>query len=429
LPVSKSEFAPLTIDRYLSISNDAINFPAIFPISTSIPASELIFILWPPFQNDSLGRKISMFPPRYHGTVFNVQYSTEPTQKSPIRAHLVTSRDCFELIGLDWRTLLLTVPASELSSVESKKKYALLTFRPTSKFTSLYLNTRPEPLDSLVSALTQIVALPHTETRYLTHRVVVPSFKLTEKSQTNALQRGVMAQTCQFLQAFCSSAGSIAVNPAFVDVFTCVFRLRYRTDSTPLAVEACVRAVGLDVRRHFVRTWCAGIENCLRPAESSSAKIFYAQLAVHAAASIAKAANPLGISCDDLVLAAEQGARDQVESAARRIAKEAKEGMESELARVPPFDADNLDLLLDITVTLLAGIAAGMYAADVDNLAAKVVEFTQALLERGKVDENRRELVTTQTVFLKDMACLLEGQRYDEPFQFVFCTWPLIEKH
>jgi hypothetical protein len=53
-----------------------------------------------------------------------------------------------------------------------------------------------------------------------------------------------------------------------------------------------------------------------------------------------------------------------------RIAKEAQESMDREIVEVPPFDPANLGLVLDITVTVLAGIAARRDSVDVDRLAA-----------------------------------------------------------
>jgi hypothetical protein len=38
------------------------------------------------------------------------------------------------------------------------------------------------------------------------------------------------------------------------------------------------------------------------------------------------------------------------------------------------------------------------------------------LLEKNQVEEAQRELLRTQNVFVRDMARLLDGQRYDEPF-------------
>jgi hypothetical protein len=369
-----------------------------------------------------------MFPARYHGTTFDVTYLSDPAQKVPTRAHLITSRDSFELISLDWKTPILTCPAAELASVESKKNSAILTFKPNSKLTQFSLSTKPEPLEPLVAALTQIFALPRTEPRFLALRTILPSFKFAEEAQTKAAQKGIREQTAQFMQAFCSSAGSIAVNGAFVDVFSCVFRMRYRNESVQ-PVDASVKALGQDVRRHLISLWCSGILKCLKPTDSANAKLFYSRLATNAVQTVGKAASRVGISCDDLVKAmvafAEPSGKEAIEAAAKRIAKEANEASERELARKAPFDLGQLPLLLNLAVIVLAGIAGGMYAVDVDALAEKVVDFTQAVLAGGRAEEKKRALLQEQNIFLRDFVSRLDGQRYDEPFQFIFCIWGL----
>jgi hypothetical protein len=322
----------------------------------------------------------------------------------------------------------LTVPAAELAAVEPKKNTVLLTFRPGSKLTAFALGTKPEPLDPLIAALTPIFALPRTETRFLALRVILPSFKFSDRAQTNALHKGIIGQTSQFLQQFCSSAGSIAVNGSLVDVFSCVFRMRYRNESAQ-PTDASVKALGQEFRRHLIVVWCQSIIKCLQPSASPSEKAFYSQLAVNAASTVSKASSRLDLECEDLVSAAaafaEYGSREGLEVAAARIAKEAQDGIDKELGKVHPFDAQNLPLLMTMAIAVLSGIAAGMYSVDIDLLAEKAVEFTQALLTRQQIDAARKDLIQTHNGFLRDMVCRLDGQRYDEPFQFIFCIWEM----
>jgi hypothetical protein len=361
-----------------------------------------------------------MFAPQFHGTTFTVSYSNDPTMKTSTRAHLIASRDTCDLIALDWKSSLLTIPAGEVVSIESKKNLAVLTLKPTSKFPVIYFNTKPDPLEPLISALTTIVSLPRAETHFLALTAVVPSFKLAEKTQS--FHKAVMAQTAQFLQAFCSSAGSIAVNPAFVDVFSCAFRMRFKNEAVQ-PVATTVPALGLEVRRRLIAAWCEGILACLRPTDTASGKVFLGQLAANAAKTVAKAAKPLGLAVDDLTQAAQASVAPELDAAARRVQKEVREATARELAKAEPFDSENLELLFNVAITIFSGIAAGMYQADVDALAARAVEFTQASVDKNQPAEAKKALLQTQSVFLKDFACLLDGQRYDEPYQFVFCTW------
>jgi hypothetical protein len=370
-----------------------------------------------------------MFPPRYHGTTFTVTYSFDPSQKGATRSHLITSRDSCDLISLDWKGSLLSIPAADVVSVESKKGLAVLTLRPPSKQGAVYLNTKPDPIEPLISALTTIVALPRAEPKILAVGPILASFQITDKQPAAQFQKGMQGQNAQFIQAFCPSAGSIAVNPAFVDAFACSFRMRYRNDAA-LPINQTVPALGLDVRRQLIVAWCEGIKNCLEPVGGLIGKQFYGRLALNAANTIKKAAKPLtGLGVDEVVEAAQaflaKGAREGLEAAVTKLQKDVQDEIESGLQKVEPFDRENLTLLLNLVITVLSGIAVGMYSVDVEALSAKVVDFTQAVIGNNKVAEARNELLQTQSVFLKDLAVLLDGQRYDEPFQFIFCTWSL----
>jgi hypothetical protein len=75
---------------------------------------------FPSFLYSSSYCVLANLPPRSHGTTFNVSDFPEHTQKSPIRAHIITSRDGFGLISLDWKIPIFAVPAAELASDELK---------------------------------------------------------------------------------------------------------------------------------------------------------------------------------------------------------------------------------------------------------------------------------------------------------------------
>jgi hypothetical protein len=84
-------------------------------------------------------------------------------------------------------------------------------------------------------------------------------------------------------------------------------------------------------------------------------------------------------------------------------------------------------VLYCLTLSSLAGAVVGMYQVDCDAFAAKVVEYAAAVANKERVDEFKRDVIIAQTAFLKDILCLLDGKRYDEPFQWIYCTWEFRE--
>jgi hypothetical protein len=114
---------------------------------------------------------------------------------------------------------------------------------------------------------------------------------------------------------------------------------------------------------------------------------------------------------------------DGLESAALAVAKRAQEQMDGEIAKVPVCDLTNLPLMLNLTMVALSAAVVGMYPSDMEVLAAKTVDYAKAVIGRSQIEEARRNLMKYLATFLRDMLCFLDGLRYDEPFQFIFCIW------
>jgi hypothetical protein len=355
-------------------------------------------------------------PSRWYGTTFNVLYSNEPTQKVPIKAHLITSRDGFELISSDWKTSIQKFSPSDVDRIEPKKTIAVLTMKPGQKMTSISLNTKPDPCDSIVAALTPVPALSASKVdlRYLAPRLVLPHFKAPDR--IGPLHSAIVDQTTQLLQLF----GAVA-NAAFSDVFACLLRMRQPNDQIAQADRAVASTV-CDLKRWLIVTWCSAIVRCLQPAESPTQEHFFIKLAHFCAETVAKACRGVQISSDDLSQAVGHFP-DGVDAAVQRITREAQEALDREAARVLPFDKSGLKVVYNVALEALAGAVVGMYPSDCDALAAKAVDFTAAVATKDRMEDTRKDLSQVQTAFLKATLCLLDGRRYEEPFQWIYCLW------
>jgi hypothetical protein len=126
-------------------------------------------------------------------------------------------------------------------------------------------------------------------------------------------------------------------------------------------------------------------------------------------------ATQLGIQVDDVI--------QTPQAAAARIIREAAAATEHNLERAPPFDVQNLRFVLDLATAVLAGVAAGLWAADVEPFVGKIVDFTAAVIAKTGVDDARKEAVAAEAVFLRQLATLLDGRRWDDVYQFIFCVW------
>jgi hypothetical protein len=369
-----------------------------------------------------------MFPPRYHGTAFTVLYSNEPVLKNPIKVHLITSLDSFELISADWRTSIQKFQPGDIDRVDNKKTAVVLAMKPGSKLTTVTLTTKPEPSDDLAAALTVVLAIPRPEIRFLALSQILPTFRFTERSQSMKLHKSIMDATTNFLLFFSGSKGSSATNGPFVDVFTCLYRVRYR-NSKVVAPEPSVPDTVQAIKRHLVLLWCSAITKCAQPAETPIAKLFSSRVALNAAQTVAKAGESLGINCDELLQTtggyAEQGSPDGVELAVGKIEMIVQEAINTEIAAIEPPDIGHIRLMLNIVIMVFAGVIVGMYQPDIDDLAERTVAFTSAIVTGTGIDQTKRDLIQIQALFLKNMLGFLDGLRFEDPFQYIFCLWDL----
>jgi hypothetical protein len=206
-----------------------------------------------------------------------------------------------------------------------------------------------------------------------------------------------------------SLGASAAAAPVLLaDAFICVYRMRYRNDAAH-AVDTAADACGLDLRRHVLGVWCAAVPKCLKQHD------FYRAVLGAVTRMITALAAQVGIHADDVIQAPQ--------AAAARIIREAAEVTERGFDRGTPFDQQNLKFVLDLTTTAIAGIAAGLWAADVEPFVGRIVDFTAAVIAKAGVDDAKKDVVAAEAVFLKQLATLLDGRRWDDVYQFIFCVW------
>jgi hypothetical protein len=369
-----------------------------------------------------------MFPPRWHGTAFNISYTNEPTQKAALKAHVITSMDSFEVLSHDWKTSLVRFQPSDIEKVENRKGSVVLSMKPGTKLSTVTFTTRPEPSDNLAAALTQTLSNPKPEIRFLAMVSVIPTFQFPESRAWLDLHKAVMDDSSKILQQFTLAKGTAALNGPFVDVCTCAYRMRY-DNIAARSIPANVKEVGLNIRRYFVVTWCAAVIKCAQPWDSPNGRVYYSKLATNASNTIAKVAGTLGINCDDLLLAVagftDAGIASEVPPAAQAVAAQAQREMDADLAKTPPCNHGQWLLMLNFALYTIAGIVVGMYQVDIDVLTEQLVEYTNAAIAKQQIDAKKRELFRVRDVYLKDLLELLDGQRYDVAFQYIFAIFQL----
>jgi hypothetical protein len=347
-----------------------------------------------------------MLPPRWYGTTFPVHYSNEPSQKTPIKVHLITSRDSFELISLDWQTSLEQFSAQDIDRIESKKTTAVLTMKPLCKFTTISLNSAPDPCDHVVEALTITTVSPKLEVHFLTASSVIPSMRVS----ANTFQRSAVDLANQLLQFF----GAQALNcPSVVDALVCFHRVRFPPDGV---IDGHLPQVAMEIKRFLLVTWAKAYGICAQPVEGASPE-FQQKMIQFIVIMLKKVAASVGI------VGSLEGAPDAM---AKRVGGMAQDAIDREEQVKRPADVAGARFLVGSALAMIGGAVAGMYESDLKTFAQGIVDYTQAIVDRASsADQARHVLQQKQATFLREMLCLLDGRRSDEVFQWIYCLWDL----
>ena len=363
-----------------------------------------------------------MFPPEFHGSTFNCLYTCGPNQKNQTVGHVVTSRDSFDIISRDWATVAAHFSVSDVEKVEIRGSSVNVSLKDGVAVKSVSFEPRPEKLKKLLNALTEVGVVHKPEIRFLALQFILPTFKFTGQVQMT-LHKLIMDRTDQLAQTFQGSKAVKGTSGPLVDVFSCLYRLRFPNESTD-DLETCVGVVDMMIRRHLLKVWCERLNACTKTS-SPAAKSFVTKLSRHIMNTINKAANSLGLPDASLEQEVASyvggGGGEGISSEANTLISRVEHGLKEDLQG--PFGVDNVMLFLEMSLTILSGILVGMYPENVDLLVERCVEYTKTVVARGDVTGVREKLKAERQEYLSELLCFLDGQRYEEPFQYIYCIW------
>jgi hypothetical protein len=342
-----------------------------------------------------------MLPSRWFGRTFDVLYSNDPSQRTPIKVHLITSRDSFELISADWKTSFQRFRVSDLSGIESHGTSVVLTMSANHKFSSVTLNMRPKSPESLVQALTAVPIRPES---------TIALSPLLQNSQPDLIE-----ETRSLLQTLgCDPP----VNLVFVEAVACLVRCHLQ-EGQPEKPDTVI----CGFQRFMIGALSKAILRAVQKADSSNVVSFYGDIARGCARTIVKLAPALSIFVADLIDAIEKFP-EGVGECAGRIRTEAENVVGKEAVMTSPHRQTGLQIVKQLVLTLLAAVTVGMYQVDCVAFSAKIFDFVTALQDQRKRDEATREVLAAQTRFLGMLLCFMDGRRCEEDFYWMFCVWP-----
>lgn len=370
-----------------------------------------------------------MFSPKYHGKTFNVTFGTSETQlKENNRFHVVTNLDSFDLISNNWKGVELSITASEIEQAPTKKSSTIIQIQ-TKKGNTYFFNTSPDSCEKLLEALKPILNIPNPEIRFLALSIILPTFDFSNRGIMMSLHKTIMTQCTRLLTTFHARLHSTnSISGAFVDLYTCAYRMRY-TNADATNTEETTKDFINQILAYLVFHWCKAIERAAKDSLASDDKKFYSNIITSATETIGIAAQNLGIPIDDLVNATQQlpDNMENITQISAKIGKEFQSFLEGRLTDKTPLDRTNLLILMNILLIGMSGLIAGIYQYDVDALAENTVFYTRAVFTNEAIEEKKKRLLEEKEQFLTEMLRFLDGDRYNQTFQYVYCIWDMTD--
>lgn len=368
-----------------------------------------------------------MFSPKYHGRTFNVTFGTSEAQlKENNRYHIITNLDSFDLITNNWKGVEQSFSASEIDQGPTKKSPTILSFQ-TKKGNTYFLNTDPDPCEKLLEAIKPVLNIPNPEIRFLALSNILPTFQFSNRGIMMNLHKTIMTQCTQLLTTFHAKLqGSNSISGAFVDLFSCAYRMRYK-NTDALNTEETTKDLINQIRAYLTFYWCSAIQRAAKDSVESEDKKFYSKIISNAIETIGVASSGLGIPIDDLTNAVQSFPNnpDGLIQTSAEIRKKFQSFIETQFSTKPPLDRNNLTLLLNILLIGFSGLAAGIYQYDIDALAESTVFYTRAVFGNEGVEEKKKKLLEDKSQFLTELLRLLDGDRYEKNFQYIYCVWEM----
>jgi hypothetical protein len=116
----------------------------------------------------------------------------------------------------------------------------------------------------------------------------------------------------------------------------------------------------------------------------------------------------------------------EVLKTARTIADLAKRKIDEALAQRPAVNDPAYRMMLELVVVTFAGVASEIYDEAVIMLLRKMLRYTQNVIGSDHfVFEAKRDLIGARMTFILELLAFLDGKRYYQVFQYVYCVWDL----
>ena len=366
-----------------------------------------------------------VFPSQFYGSVFHITlHRGDSKSKEGTKGHLLITRDSFSVLSNDWKSPIIQISVSQISSApEQKGDDVLLHTKVDAKPVSFYIETYKG--EKLVQALTPVPEKQKTQAQCLTETTVIPSFM--DSVNKNALLEAASSFTTKFYTPF----GTKQVSQNFVDMMIIMYRFRFM-NTYANGVSRNTDILLLTLRREFILDWCAALVRACRFKVEPNAFEYFVRIIVNTAADIAINAEVLQTNCTDLLTAiaqmSETGDATPIISAAEQIRAHTSVAIEQAYKDAQPTNVSFCDLIMKVALVLFCGSMVQIFQVDMDRLTAKAVEFCTVAYSKRLFDDSFKALKKALDAFANELLRFMDAKRYESEFHYVFVAFNIVEE-
>ena len=363
-----------------------------------------------------------VFPSQFFGTVFHITlHRGDGKTKEGTKGHLLTTKDSFSVLSIDWKNTVLNIPVEQVVSAELKGDDVLLHIKNDSKPQTYFIETYKA--EKLKQALTPV---PEKQTKpivFLTATTIVPTLNNTDS-------KDLYDNAATFANKFYTPFGAKQFPPNFGDMIVCMYRARF-PNSFVNNISRNIDLLLASFRREFLLDWCVSLVRACRFKVEPNAFEYFVRIIVNTAADIATNAEPLQTNCTDMLTAiaqmSETGDAAPIITAAEQIRAHIAVAVEQSYKDAPPLNVSFSDLMMKVSLVMFCGTMVQIFQVDVDRLTQKAVEFATAIASKLPWDEPLKNLKKALDAFANELLRFMDAKRYEAEFHFVFVAFTIVE--
>ncbi|KAH0795039.1 hypothetical protein GPJ56_001065 [Histomonas meleagridis] len=330
--------------------------------------------------------------------------------------HILTSSFYFDVVSNHWGKILYHITTEHFVSVSYKGKVVTIVYdgKSTLKLTCQTCDKAIKLVDALQLEPAETPPTPrevYATTKVLTQLNLEPD----EVTKINSELTTLITKLLNKID------NSVAFNPCFSDILSCVYRIRFPRGD----INKNISSLKSELYLYFLLLFVNSLE---RASQLKSSRDYLIRIVGNLGNTISIIADDLRINVKHLLgacnLYCEGGSVAGIYNESKKLQVTVMEKFADERKDLEIKDFTLIDKIFSIAVMVICGGLAGVYQFSIDTLTKEIVEYVCSI-RSGRITETSK-LDLQMKIFAGDMLRCCNETRYEPEFQYVFAIWVLI---